>query len=69
MPTFTGSALNTDVVRDPIFGTAFECSQEMQSQIVLDTVPYAETGAFSVNLWFQVNASIGDLVSSFVFLM
>ena len=54
LPTFTGAAINTGPVSDPVFGGAFECDQEMQSQIVLDSVPYAESGDFSVNLWFQV---------------
>ncbi|EIE21984.1 hypothetical protein COCSUDRAFT_56427 [Coccomyxa subellipsoidea C-169] len=55
LPTFTGAAINTEPVSDPIFGRAFECSQEQESQIILDTVPYAENGDFSVNLWFQVS--------------
>jgi len=40
---------------DPIFGFAFECSQQQQSHIVLESVPYAQSGAFAVNLWFQVS--------------
>ena len=30
------------------------CDRDLQAEVQLDTVPYATTGAFTVNVWIQV---------------
>lgn len=54
VPTYTGVAINTDAVADPLFGHAVQCVRGDQPEILLDTVPYTAAGPFTINLWFQV---------------
>lgn len=56
VPAYGGSARSAAPVRDALFGGAAQCRRGDLPDIALDSVPYAAAGAFSVNLWFQVQA-------------
>ena len=54
VPQYSGYAMNAAQVVDPLFGGAVMCDRDLQAEVQLDTVPYATTGAFTVNVWIQV---------------
>ena len=54
VPQHSGYAMNAAQVADPLFGGAVMCERDLQAEVQLDTVPYATTGAFTVNVWIQV---------------
>ncbi len=53
VPEYAGSAVNSAAVPDPLFGYAAACARSDQPELLLDSVPYAAGGPFSLNLWFQ----------------
>jgi len=55
VPQYSGYLLNANPVADALFGGAIQCSRDMEAEVQLDTVPYATSGAFTVNVWFQVS--------------
>lgn len=55
VPQYSGYSLNAVTVDDDLFGGATQCSRAQEAEVELDTVPYAISGAFTVNVWFQVN--------------
>ncbi|CAK0785312.1 hypothetical protein CVIRNUC_008519 [Coccomyxa viridis] len=59
VPQYSGYAMNAAQVADPLFGGAVVCERDLQAEVQLDTVPYATTGTFTVNVWVQVNATLG----------
>ena len=59
VPQYSGYLMNAAQVADPLFGGAVMCERDLQAEVQLDTVPYATTGAFTVNVWIQVRVSLG----------
>jgi hypothetical protein len=57
VPAYGGSAHAATPVRDALFGGAAQCARGDAPDILLDSVPYAARGAFSVNLWFQARGA------------
>ena len=55
VPQYSGYSLNAVTVDDDLFGGATQCSRAQEAEVELDTVPYAISGAFTVNVWFQVS--------------
>jgi hypothetical protein len=62
IPTYSGSSINAGPVADPLFGAAFKCNRQQSAQIMLEPVPYATNGEFTVNLWFQVALSTANCI-------
>ena len=60
MPQYSGYAMNAAQVADLLFGGAVMCERDLQAEAQLDTVPYATTGAFTVNVWVQVSIPFAD---------
>jgi hypothetical protein len=57
VPQYSGYGLNAATVADDLFGGAIQCDRNLEAEVELDTVPYATSGAFTVNVWFQVSLS------------
>lgn len=55
---YSGYGLNAVPVADTLFGGAVQCSRDLESEVQLDTVPYATSGALTVNVWFRVSSHI-----------
>lgn len=56
LPTYNGSLSGAPLpgwVPDPMFGSVVNCSRAAQDAVLLDTVPYAASGPFAVNLWMR----------------
>ncbi len=53
VPQYSGYGLNAVPVADDLFGGAIQCVRDLEAEVELDTVPYATSGAFTVNIWFQ----------------
>lgn len=56
LPTYNGSLSGAPMpawVPDPVFGSVVNCSRAAQDAVLLDTVPYAASGPFAVNLWMR----------------
>ena len=47
-------------VKDDLFGSVLECSEERRDYVELDNVDYGIDGPFTVNLWMSHNGSSGD---------
>ena len=60
VPQYSGYAMNAAQVADPLFGGAVVCERDLQAEVQLDTVPYATTGTFTVNVWVQVRLPFAD---------
>ena len=60
VPQYSGYAMNAAQVADPLFGGAVMCERDLQAEVQLHTVPYATTGAFTVNVWVQVRVPFAD---------
>lgn len=57
VPQYSGYGLYAVTVADDLFGGAIQCDRDLEAEVELDTVPYATSGAFTVNVWFQVSLS------------
>ncbi|KAK9823790.1 hypothetical protein WJX72_005525 [[Myrmecia] bisecta] len=66
VPTYSGTASNTALASVPLFGTALECDEDHHSSVVIDSVPYAANGPFSVNLWMRARNLTGN-TNSYLF--
>eukprot|EP01025_Chloroclados_australasicus_P055058 TRINITY_DN6593_c1_g1_i3.p1 TRINITY_DN6593_c1_g1~~TRINITY_DN6593_c1_g1_i3.p1 ORF type:complete len:1003 (+),score=63.74 TRINITY_DN6593_c1_g1_i3:441-3449(+) len=56
---YQGRAFGARSVQDSQFPSAFQCREDEEDYIVLDTVPYAENGSFAINLWFKATSMNG----------
>ncbi|KAL4430893.1 hypothetical protein ABPG75_006149 [Micractinium tetrahymenae] len=56
LPTYNGSLSGAPMpgwVPDPVFDSVVNCSRAAHDASMLDTVPYAASGPFAVNLWMR----------------
>ncbi|CAD7694655.1 unnamed protein product, partial [Ostreobium quekettii] len=60
VPYAQGTPINVDVVDDAAFGKVFQCSEEAGSYIVLDNVPYGDSGSFAVSFWTRSLNNTGN---------
>ena len=62
LPLLSGNATGASLTTGGPFGHAVNCQQSLQSVVMLDVVPYAAQGAFSVNLWFRPGNVSGSVL-------
>eukprot|EP00884_Botryococcus_braunii_P015271 jgi/Botrbrau1/2427/Bobra.0395s0049.1 len=59
IPKYSGIAFDVNTSPDPLFGVVNNCTRDTDSIILLEAVPYAARGRFSVNFWMRSTDASG----------